>query len=95
LTGIIGGLSRSWESEGIDLMVGAGQHPYQQNGWAADNKYKGRLAWVMPRVLSDSSGAGVTEYYDTEHFFRGPLRIYTLSEEVPLYRVEDGIKKTV
>jgi len=28
-----------------------------------------------------------------DHLFRGNLRIYTLSEEVPRYRVEEGIKK--
>jgi len=27
-----------------------------------------------------------------EHFFRGTLKIYTLSEEVPWYRVNDGIE---
>jgi len=40
----------------------------------------------------DSRGAGATKYFDTDHFFRGTLRIYTLSEEVPRYRNEEGIK---
>jgi len=32
------------------------------------------------------------EYFDIDHFFRGTLRIYTLSEEVPRYRIEGGTK---
>jgi len=61
-------------------------------GWAEDNHFKGRLTWVTPRTLSDSRGAGATEYYDIDPFFRGTLRIYTLSEVVSRYRNEDGLK---
>jgi len=61
-------------------------------GWALANHYTGRLTWVPPHTLSDSRGAGATEYYDIDHFFRGTLRIYTLTEEVSRYRIENGIK---
>ena len=61
-------------------------------GWALDNQFRGRLTWVTPQTVSDSRGAGATEYYDIDHFFQGTLRIYTLSEEVPRYRIENGIK---
>jgi len=32
------------------------------------------------------------EYFDIDHFFRGTLRICTLSKEVPRYRIEGGTK---
>jgi len=57
-----------------------------------NNHFKGRLTWVTPHTLSDGRDAGATEYYDIDHFFWGTLRIYTLSEEVPRYRMEDDIK---
>jgi len=56
------------------------------------NHLRGRLSWATSQTVSDSRGAGATEYYDIEHFFQGTLRVYTLSKEVPKYRIEDGIK---
>jgi exonuclease III len=61
-------------------------------GWTFSNHSSGRLTWVTPCTLSDSRGAGATEYFDTDTFFQGTLRIYTLSEEVPRYMIKDGIK---
>jgi len=60
--------------------------------WVLANHSKGRSTWVTPHTLSDSKDAGATEYYESDHFFRGTLRIYTLSEEVPRYRIEYGNK---
>ena len=59
-------------------------------GWADTGAIRRRLTWVTPRNLSDSRGAGATEYIDIDFFFSGELRLYTLSEEVPRYRVENG-----
>jgi hypothetical protein len=59
-------------------------------GWADTVATRGRLTWVTPMNLSDSRGAGATEYIDTELFFSGELMLYTLSEEVPRYRVDNG-----
>jgi len=61
-------------------------------GWVMANHSKGRLIWVTPLTLSESKGAGATVYYDIDHFFRDTFRNYTLSEEVPRYRIEDGTK---
>ena len=61
-------------------------------GWAENNNIRGRLTWVTPYTQSDSRGAGATEYYDIDHFFRGTLRIYILSEEVPRYRCDNGLQ---
>ena len=60
--------------------------------WAEDTHIRGRLTWVTPYTQSDSRGAGATEYYNIDHFFQGSLRIYTLSEEVPRYRSEEGLQ---
>jgi len=61
-------------------------------GWAQASQPRGRLIWVTPCTLSDSRGAGATEYFNIDTFFQGTLRIFTLSEEVPRYRIEDGNK---
>jgi hypothetical protein len=43
-------------------------------------------------VNSDSRGAGATETFDLDEFFRGQLRIYNLSEEAPRFRLENNKK---
>jgi len=50
-------------------------------GWAQVNHTRGRLNWVTPQLVSDSRGAGATEYYDIDNFFHGTLRLYTLSQK--------------
>jgi len=82
----MGGLSRSWEFEGTDSMVGAGQQSYQlKEGLRITNIRD--VVHGLRLELSDSRDTGVTEHYDTDHFFRDTLRIYTPSEKVPRYRI--------
>jgi exonuclease III len=60
------------------------------NTWASHMTHRRKLTWVTPIVNSDSRGAGATETFDLDEFFSGQLRIYTLSKEVPCFRVENN-----
>jgi hypothetical protein len=43
------------------------------------------IKWMTPCILSDSRGAGATEWFDIAPFFTGEIWQYLLSEEVPRY----------
>jgi hypothetical protein len=66
--------------------------PIPTDQWITPTMYNGNLQWVTPMNSSDSRGAGATETFDVHRFFDGQTMMVRLSEEIPHYRVDNGLR---